>query len=362
MKKIVLILALLFPLASCKEGLLNAPPIVNIPNVETPAQIYYVKATNDQSSSDHYTFSVRKINSDGTNDRLIVDKAYITSPPRNGTLIYILSNRDDDENTTVWISNDDGSNPKRLAKGYYHSAELSPDGTKAYLTTFNNSPLSKTVVVNTDGSGTEKTVAMNLEQETISSLSPDGKKMVFLQAAGGNKSNFAVVNSDGSNLHIDFSGTSINNIRDTKFSWSVTGDDILFSGDDKLYLAIISSKTIIDITPLNINCGAAVFSPYSTKILFSGSPTSKLFSKDLYEARSAGNPSIGKITNTNAFDEEYGEYLSDMAILYTKTTSKPGNSRDRLMSSTLNILDRTNGTTTDTFIAGSVYSFFFIRK
>ena len=358
MKKIVLILALLFPLASCKEGLLNAPPIVNIPNVE----IYYVKATNDQSSSDHYTFSIRKINSDGTNDRLIVDKAFITSPPRNGRLIYILSNREDDEKTTVWISNDDGSNPKFLAKGYYHSAELSPDGTKAYLTTFNNSPLpSKTVVVNTDGSGTEKTVAINLEQETVSSLSPDGKNIVFLQDVGSNRSKFVIINSDGSNLPIYFSG-SINNIRVTKFSWSATGDEILFSGDGKLYLATISSTTITDITPANINCGAAVFSPYSKKILFSGSPTSQPKSKDLYETSGTGNMSIGNITNTNAFDEEYGEYLSDMAILYTKTTSKPGNSRDRLMSSTLNILDRTNGTTTDTFIAGSVYSFFFIRK
>lgn len=362
MKKFLPLFTLLLTLASCKEGLLNAPPIVTIPEVETPVQIYYVKATSELSSPDHYTLSIRKINSDGTNERLIADKAYLTSPPRNGKLIYILSDREDDEKTSVMISNDDGSNPKMLARNYY-SAELSPDGTKAYLTTFNNPPMpSKTVVVNTDGSGLVKTIATNLEQETVSSLSPDGKRMVFLQDAGTNKSNFRVVNSDGSNLSVNFMGTSINNIRETKFSWSSSEDSILFTGDDKLYLAIISKKSIADITPPTLNCGAAVFCPYSKKILFSGSLQTSPFSKDLYEIRGPLSTSFGKITNTNAFDEEYGEYLSDFAILYTKTTSNAGNPRDRLMSSTLNILDRTNGTATDTFIADSVYSFFFIRK
>ncbi len=358
MKNVLPLFVLLFTLASCKEGLLN-----NIPNDETPIQIYYVKATSEPSPSDHYTFSVRKINSDGTNDRLLVDKAYITSPPRNDKLIYILSNRDDDEKTTVWISDDEGSNPIMLATGYYHSAELSPDGTRAYLTTFSNSPSgSKTVVVNTDGTGTEKVLAIGLEQETTASLSPDGKNIVFLQDAGANRSKFVAVNTDGTSLPVYFTGTSINNIHETRFSWSLTQDSILFSGDDKLYLAIMSKKSIEDVTPATINSGGAVFCLYSKKILFSGALKTSPFSKDLYEIRGPLSTSPINITNTNTFDDVYAEYLSGDVILYTRTTSNAGNSHDRLMSSTLNILDRTNGTAADTYIADSVYSFYFTRE
>lgn len=175
-----------------------------------------------------------------------------------------------DNNSDIWSTNTDGTDPKRLTNNSASDIEpsFSADGGKIVFTSFRDGN-AEIYVMNADGTDQKR-----LTTNTVADLNPvwshDGTKIIFVSRRDSNSDVFSM-NADGSNpvnLTLDPDSQDL----DDEPAISPDGKTIVFRRIGNGGADIIAMKSDgTDQTPLTSNAGVnaePVFSPDGSKIVF----------------------------------------------------------------------------------------------
>jgi Tol biopolymer transport system component len=178
------------------------------------------------SGSDVYV-----MNADGSNPRMMIEKAYGGSWKPDGTRIAIASYRTG--RFQVWLVDPDGSNQTNITMSAGSDADpvWSPDGTRLAFTSLRGGAGgTQLYVMNADGTQ-QRNLTPSLAGAAWPTWSPDGMSIAF----DGPEDVFTVATAGGSPLNI----TPASPGTDRTASWSPDGDRLAFisarDGNDEVY-------------------------------------------------------------------------------------------------------------------------------
>jgi Tol biopolymer transport system component len=263
----------------------------------------FIRVPNPKSD---YHQKIFLINSDGTNQRNIVDLGpWDSSNPTwspDGTKIAFVSNRPanylynylDSGPGGIYVMNVNSGNPVILTAGGYPA--WSPDGTRIAFASSTDGH-TQIYVINSDG--TNRIKITNTDFDVWSpTWSPDGRKIAF--SGRGDKWGIYVMNSDGSNQT-----RLTEHWSDGRPAWSPDGTRIAFDanriGNDETYEIYVMNEDGTNLTRLtdtSFRSQSPAWSPDGTKIAFDSTRDGKY---EIYVMNADGSNQT-RITNTKVFD------------------------------------------------------------
>jgi len=293
---IVAILILITGSISCKKNPTPEPT----PNSENLYVLGYSNLSWD--GGDNHYWSVYAINSDGSNDKKIIEsnigfKGQEWSP--NGTKILLCGMETPTSPSSIYIMNADGSNLQKLSQlTDVASTRWSPDGTKITFTKFfpEQNYRSEIWIKNADGSNQQ-----SLTEGQESSFFANGTKLIYNSDKTGN-SEIYTCNVDGTNqqklttttgseLNVDVSPDGTKLI----YTLQTNSTDI---NTWEIYLMNMDGTNVTRLTNNNYLDEQPRWSPDGTQIAFISSGGSAIQKPEVY-IMNANGTNVKKVTNAN---------------------------------------------------------------